>query len=88
MPQRDAEFMNRARRARDKLVDQFLDHPEVSLIDIGHAPKEQGGKTDQLVLRIHVRESWTKARPKDRVAFPDQVDGIPVVVIPGDYQIE
>jgi hypothetical protein len=87
MSQVDSEFWDRARRARDKLAAQFLDHPDVSLIDIGYAP-ERGEETEEVVLRIHVRERWVKAQPEERVAFPKQVDGIPVVVILGEYQLE
>jgi len=87
MSQADSEFWSRARRARDKLVDQFINHPDVSLIDIGYAP-ERGETTEEIALRIHVREHWVKAKPEERVAFPKQVDGIPVVVMLGEYQLE
>jgi len=87
MSQEDSGFWNRARRARDKLADQFLDHPDVSLIDIGYAP-ERGEETEEIALRIHVRERWMKAKPEERVAFPKQVEGIPVVVMLGEYQLE
>jgi len=87
MSQENSEFWNRAHRARDKLVDQFLDHPDVSLIDIGYAPKPDT-KTEEITLRIHVRGRWMEAMPDKRIAFPDQVDGIPVIVIPGDYQLD
>jgi hypothetical protein len=88
MVQSDSEFWERARRALDKLVDQFLDHPDVSLIDVGYAPAEQGESSEEVVLRIHVGERWLKARPEERVVFPERVEGIPVVVIPGDYRLE
>ena len=88
MTMKNSEFWNRARRARDKLVDQFLDHPDVSLIDIGYAPAAPGESTEEVVLRVHVREHWLKAKSEERAAFPEQVDGIPVIVMPGDYQPE
>ena len=88
MSPRNSEFWNRARRARDKLVDQFLNHPDVSLIDIGYAPAEQAEGTEEVVLRIHVRENWLKAKPGERVAFPEEIDGIPIIVMPGDYRLE
>ena len=83
----DEALWTRARRARDKLVDRYLGHPDVTLIGIGPAP-EGGEESGQLVLRIHVRERWMNAKPEDRVAFPEQVDGIPVVVLPGEYRFE
>jgi hypothetical protein len=87
MSQADSESWIRARRARDKLADQFLDHPDVSLIDIGYA-LERDERTEEVVLRIHVRERWMKAKPEERVTFPKQVDGVPVVVMLGEYRLE
>jgi hypothetical protein len=88
MSQKNPEFWNRARHARNKLADRFLDHPDVSLIDIGFVPAEQGERTEEIVLRIHVREKWLNAKPEARVAFPGQMDGIPIIVISGDFRLE
>ena len=82
MSQRDSEFWARARRAREKLVDRFIRHPDVIGIDIGFAP-DRGEETEELVLRIHVRERWATADPATRVTFPEQEEAISVVVIPG-----
>jgi hypothetical protein len=87
MSQLDSEFWHRARRARDKLAAQFLNHPDVTLIDIGYA-YEEGQRTDQIALRIHVHERWMKAKPEERVTFPEQVDGIPVAVMLGEYRLD
>lgn len=87
MPQENSDFWRRARIARDGLASRFLNRPEVSLIDIGYA-YEHGQRTDRIALRIHVREQWLKAKPEDRIAFPEEVDGISVVVMPGDYQLD
>ena len=87
MLRRDSRFWTRARGARDRLVDRFIHHPDVSNIDIGYAA--QGDSiAEEIVLRIHVRERWTKARPGERVAFPKEVDGFPVIVMSGDYQLD
>ncbi len=86
MPIHDAEFWNKARRARDKLVKRYIKYPDVSLIDIGYAP-EQGKGTDAVVLRIHVKTRWMQAKPQERINFPAAFDGIPVIVIPGDYNL-
>ncbi|MCG8351871.1 MAG: hypothetical protein MI924_29245 [Chloroflexales bacterium] len=83
----DAEFWTRAQQAQDKLSILFLEHPDVSLIDIGYA-LEQGKMTDRIVLRIHVHKRWVQTPPAERVAFPSQIDGIPVVVMAGNYQLE
>jgi hypothetical protein len=87
MSQEDAEFWKRAYQARDKLADQFLFHPDVSLIDIGRElkPREE---TQDLVLRIHVRERWFKAETEKRLAFPAEIDGIRVIVMRADYGLE
>jgi hypothetical protein len=87
MSRRDSEFWNKARRARDKLIDKYLDHPDVNLIDIGYSPAKQGISTGEVVLRVHVSEQWFKLPPEERLSLPDQVDGIPVSVISGDYRI-
>jgi hypothetical protein len=60
------------------LIDRYIHHPDVSGIDIGAAPED----SEETVLRIHVRQRWVKANPKTRVAFPEQVEGIKVVVAP------
>lgn len=88
MVERDSEFWARIGRARDKLADRFLDHPDVSLIDIGY-PLERGSIAEsEVMLRIHVRERWMKAKPEERVAFPEQIDGIPVTVMLGEYRLD
>jgi hypothetical protein len=87
MSQRDSEFWTKARRARDTLIDRFIHLPDVSGIDIGYGP-DRGEDAEEIVLRIHVRERWMKANPETRVTFPEQVDGIPVVVMLGEYPLE
>ena len=88
MSYRNSEFWNRVYHARDKLADQYLDDPDVSLIDIGYAPAEEDESSEEIVLRIHVRQNWLKAKPGERAAFPEEIDGIPIIVMPGDYRLE
>ena len=81
----DSEFEARARRALDKLSEQFLDRPEVSLIDLGRdLGPDSARPADQLVLRVHIR----KEAAGQSLGIPRQVDGIPVCVIVADYQLE
>ena len=87
MPSEASECWEKVRRAKQKLVDRFLDHPDVSLIDIGYAP-EPDNKTDEMVLRIHLRESHKKIVPAEGCDFPELVDGFHVIVIPGDYRLD
>lgn len=83
----DKESRLRLKRARDKLVAQYIYYPDVTLIDIGY-PLEDDREIKELVLRIHVKERWMKASPEQRTAFPEEVDGIPVIVMAGDYKLE
>jgi hypothetical protein len=68
----------RAQKVRDKLAAQLLDHPDVSLVDIG-LHEEQG----VLAVRVHVRPD-SPSPPE----IPDEVDGVPVRVVAGDYYPE
>ncbi|MFN8490980.1 MAG: hypothetical protein U0350_25525 [Caldilineaceae bacterium] len=87
MPQQNSEAWTKARLAQEKLIAQFLNHPAVTLIDIGQKPAK-GQAPEQLAVRIHVCADWFKAKLEERVAFPQEVDGVPVLVLPGDYQPE
>jgi hypothetical protein len=87
VPRYDAEFWSKARRARDKLEKQYIFHPDVSLIDIGYAPDQSDENEETIALRIHVKERWMQAGPEERIDFPTTMDGIPVVVVPGDYEL-
>jgi hypothetical protein len=83
MSQPDATFEARARRAQEKLVEQVIDHPDVTLVDIGY-DLENPASPEHIVLRAHVRRPVTKSA----LGLPDEIDGIPVVLIAGDYQEE
>lgn len=85
--QRDSESRAKLERARDKLVAKYIYHPDVTLIDIGY-PLAGDQETKELVLRIHVRSRWMKSSPERRTDFPEEMDGIPVIVMPGDYKLE
>ena len=87
MSRYDAEFWNKARRARDKLEKRYIYHPDVSLIDIGYAPDQSDEDEETIALRIHVKERWLQADPEERIDFPAVYDGIPIVVMPGDHDL-
>lgn len=74
-------------QAQAVLARQYLNHPDVTLIDIGSV-MQQGQPTSQVAVRIHVRTQWQQQRPEERVRFPEQINGIPVVIMVGDYQVE
>jgi hypothetical protein len=83
MPTEKTELWARAQRARDKLAQKFLSHPQVSLIDIGFET-EGGEPAGQIVLRIHLRQSDAG----QTLVIPEEIDGIPVRVVTGDYRPE
>jgi hypothetical protein len=84
MTQQGSSFWETARKAQNKLVQQYLIHPDVTMIDIGYL--DAADNTEQIALRIHVRGQWFDSPPEQRITFPDQVDGIPVAVVRGEYR--
>jgi hypothetical protein len=76
-----------AEQALARLEAEFGGHPDVSLIDLGYR-REQGRLTQSPVLRVHVRDRWLAATPEERVEFPAEVEGIPVEVTRGEYELE
>lgn len=83
MASKNSELWHQARRARDALVDRFIGHPAVSLIDIGYDPEpEPGQDPDRVVVRVHVRQP----RQELDLDLPPEVEGIAVRVLDGDYQ--
>jgi hypothetical protein len=83
MPPEETELWASAQQAQDKLAQQLLSHPEVSLIDIACEPESEG-RFSKLVLRVHLRQLAAGQAP----AIPEELDGIPVRVVFGDYRIE
>ena len=83
MPQDNDEVMAVGKQARDKLAAQFINHPVVSLIDIGYN-QESSPQSASIVLRVHIRRSTTKSA----LGIPDEIDGIPVCLVIGDYHPE
>ena len=83
MSTENSELWARAYKARDKLVEQFLEHPEVTLIDIS-SELEKGKSEERIVLRVHVRQPAAK----QALGLPEEIDGIPVRVMTGDYRLE
>jgi len=79
----EPEFWQRANQAREKLSLQLSGQPEVSLIDLGLDPNAMFGST-QIYLRVHLRH----AADIHQLAIPQEVDGMPVIVIIADYRLE
>ena len=83
MFQPDSEFWAKARRARDQLIEQLFNRPEVTLIDIGFEG-EKNKLAEQLVLRVHVRQ----AVDKQALGLPDEINGLPVRLVVGEYRLQ
>lgn len=82
---RDSDEWLRAHWAREELTRRFIDHPAISLIEIGLEPAIEAGQAgDRLEIRIHVRQPDAWRAP----ALPDEMNGIPIRVIAGDYRLE
>ena len=82
---RDSESWLQARRARELLIRDFMDHPDVSLIELGFDEDPGLGEpADQIVLRVHLHRGVTA----ETIDLPSEVDGIPVRVVMGDYYLE
>ncbi len=81
----DPQLWERARQAQDRLAAQLLDHPDVSLIDIGY-PVDQVAAIEPppLVLRVHVRRSMSR----EALGLPAELDGFPIQVVEADYRLE
>jgi len=85
MSPENSEFWDKARQARDKLTDQLLNHPGVSLIDIGYEVNEKGQKiSNHIVLRVHIRQ----ASIRETLKLPAEIEGVPVRVVIADYKLE
>ena len=83
MSSQGSEFWARVRQAQSKLVNRFLSHPEVSLIDIGYDLDSKGKDApNRIVLRVHVRFPSTR----ERLNLPSEIDDIPVRVVVADYE--
>jgi hypothetical protein len=85
MPELTQEQWDDIRRAKEKLATQLGVHPEISLIDIGENPEQTSSEVSKdVVLRVHVRSS----EATQRLNIPKQIDGIRIVILFGNYQLE
>lgn len=72
----DGDEMERTRLARERLASVLMDDPEVTLVDIGIH-----GSPARAVIRVHVHGNVSPD-------VPESVDGVPVIVVRGDYSLE
>jgi endonuclease G len=71
-------------RAYEKALRAFGHRPEVTGVDIGY--KYSGGeRTDEITLRIHLREKLAPGLVEPAQLLPADIDGVPLDVIQGCY---
>jgi len=85
MPEQPAQpDRKKVQEVYEKVVKTFGQRANVTGIDIGY--KYDGGvRTDQVTVRIHVREKVPLEALSDAEAFPKEMDGVPIDVIQGHY---
>jgi len=68
----------------EKVVKTFSQRANVTGIDIGYK-YDSGVRTDQITVRIHVREKVPMEALTEAEAFPKEIDGVAIDVIQGHY---
>jgi hypothetical protein len=86
-PGLDDERMDRLRAARDRLSEQLIGHAGIGLIDIGLA-RVRDQPAPLVALRVHVSRRWADEHSLEQAGFPKEIDGVPVVIMIGDYRPE
>jgi hypothetical protein len=64
---------------------RFGHRPDVTGIDIGYEYKN-GERTETLAVRLHVKEKLPKSVLEASEIFPEEIDGVPLDVIQGNYK--
>ena len=80
MSEQDQRWWNMARGARAQLEALVISNPDVRMISIGIDPEQRSAEP---VLIVAIRRGAT-APP----GIPNQIEGIPVRVIHGEYRLE
>ena len=75
--------LERVKRVRERLSEQYRQDPSISLIDIGSELPEGGGRR-RLMIRVHLRTAANRAK----LDLPPEIEGVPIRVIRGDYRLE
>jgi peptidoglycan hydrolase-like protein with peptidoglycan-binding domain len=72
-------------QAYEKAFKAYVGRENVTGIDIGYRYTD-GQKTDDIVVRIHVREKISESNLETAEIFPSEIDGVPVDVIQAIYR--
>lgn len=83
-----SESWERAQLARSKLEHSVLDHPAVTMIDMGYLAGKSTEGSEEIVLRIHIGKQWFENLVNKSLPFPTEIDGFRVILVSGDYEIE
>ncbi|MCA9983198.1 MAG: hypothetical protein KDE59_02845 [Anaerolineales bacterium] len=65
----------------DKVREEWLNRPDVVGCDVGFN-YANGVRSDEIVIRVHVHRSDNE---NAMAPFPEELSGIPVIVIPANY---
>jgi endonuclease G len=74
----------RVQRAYEKALRDYGHRPEVTGVDIGYKYKD-GRRSDDVVLRVHLREKLAISLIDPAQLLPSEIDGVPIDVIQGSY---
>lgn len=80
MSEHDQRWRDRARKARAQLETLVIGNPDVRMVSIGIDPERRSAEP---VLIVTISQGAPVP-----LGVPNDIDGIPVRVIYGDYQLE
>ena len=72
-------------QAYEKAYKSYMSREDVTGVDVGYKYTD-GQKSNNMVVRIHVKEKIDESNLEASEIFPKQIDGIPVDVIEAVYQ--
>lgn len=81
------EKMEQATAVLNAVRDDWLARDGVTAVDLGFK-WSQGLMTGKLSIRVHVAQKRPEAELSDDDLFPEEVDGIPVDVLEGEYGLQ
>jgi hypothetical protein len=81
------EDMLHAQQVLASVQESWLQRPGVTAVDLGFK-WSHGRMTDELAIRVHVKEKKPLAELSEEELFPEEVDGIPVDVIEATYGLQ
>ena len=74
----------KVQKAFEKALKTYGHRPDVTGVDIGYKYND-GERTDEITVRIHVREKIPLSLLQAAEVLPTEIDGVPIDVIQGNY---